>query len=252
MGELYKFLRLDIKFAYKFRIMKIIRTSTIPNSINIFYKGLLKEMQENDGYEIVVVSSPGRPLEEIQVREGVKTYAVPMERHIAPFRDLKSLCGLIKVFKKEKPVMVHSITPKAGLLSMITAWICRVPVRLHTFTGLIFPTSTGLKRKILIFTDKLTCACATHIMPEGNGVKNDLQNNGITKKTLKVLGHGNIMGVDLKRFDPRDYEVDREAEKIRKNGVFTFIFIGRLVGDKGINELVDAFKRLNQDCPKLG
>ena len=227
--------------------MKIIRTSTIPTSINTFYKGLLKEMQEKDGYDVVVVSSPGAPLEEIKKREGVKTYAVPMERHIAPFKDLKSLWGLIKVFKKEKPDMVHSITPKAGLLSMMAAWVCRVPVRLHTFTGLVFPTSTGLKQKILILTDKLTCACATHIVPEGDGVKKDLENYKITRKPLRVLGHGNIMGVDLKRFNPADPEVAKEAEKIRKDEVFTFIFIGRLVGDKGINELVEAFKRLNQD-----
>ena len=230
--------------------MKIIRTSTIPNSINTFYRGLLKEMQEKDGYEVVVASSPGQPLEEIKEREGVRTYAVAMERHMAPFKDLKSLWGLIKVFGKEKPDMVHSITPKAGLLSMMAAWVCRVPVRLHTFTGLVFPTSTGLKRKILMFTDKLTCAFATHIVPEGEGVKNDLQNFGITQKPLKVLGYGNIMGVDLKRFDPKDEDVIREAEEIRKAGIFTFIFIGRLVGDKGINELVDAFKRLNQDYPE--
>lgn len=228
-------------------VKKIIRTSTIPNSINTFYKGLLKEMQENDGYEVIAVSSPGEPLEEIKNRERVRTYAVPMERRMAPFKDLKSLWGLIKVFRKEKPDMVHSITPKAGLLSMMAGWICRVPVRLHTFTGLVFPTSTGLKRKILMLTDRLTCACATHVVPEGQGVKDDLQNNHITKKPLRILGYGNIMGVDLKRFNPEDAEVAKEVDKIRKEGIFTFIFIGRLVGDKGINELIAAFKRLNQE-----
>lgn len=143
--------------------------------------------------------------------------------------------------------MVHSITPKAGLLSLMAAWVCRVPVRLHTFTGLVFPTATGLKQKILIFTDRLTCACATHIVPEGEGVKQDLQNYRITKKPLKVLGYGNIKGIDLERFNPEDKEVLKEAAKIRKDRVFTFIFIGRLVGDKGINELVEAFSRLNQE-----
>lgn len=229
--------------------MKIIRTSTIPSSINNFCKGLLRDMQVNDGYEVVVVSSPGSALEEIKNREGVMTYAVPMERRMAPFKDIKSLWGLIKVFRREKPDMVHSITPKAGLLSMIAAWICRVPVRLHTFTGLVFPTSSGFKRKVLMFTDKLTCAFATHVVPEGIGVKNDLENYKITKKPLKVLGHGNIMGVDLKRFDPEDKDVFNEAQRIRRDGIFTFIFIGRLVGDKGLNELVAAFKCLNQDLP---
>lgn len=229
--------------------MRIIRTSTIPGSLNHFCRGLLKDLQENEGYEIIAVSSPDDALDEISIREGVRTYAVPMERHISPLKDFVSLCRLIRVFYKEKPDMVHSITPKAGLLSMMTAWICRVPVRLHTFTGLVFPTSSGLKQKILIFTDRLTCACATHIVPEGEGVKNDLIGYQITKKPLKVLGYGNIKGIDLERFNPELSEVKKDAEKIRKDNVFTFIFIGRLVGDKGINELIAAFKHLNLDYP---
>lgn len=230
--------------------MKIIRTSTIPGSLNTFCKGLFKELQEHDGYEVVAVSSPGPALDEIRTREGVKTYAVAMERHISPLKDFVSLWRLIKVFHRERPTIVHSITPKAGLLSMMAAWIWRVPVRLHTFTGLVFPTATGLKQKILIATDRLTCACATHIVPEGVGVKNDLTAYKITKKPLKVLGHGNIRGIDLDRFNPDLKDVRSEAAKIRKDGILTFVFIGRLVGDKGINELVEAFCSLNLKYPK--
>lgn len=229
--------------------IKIIRTSTVPGSLNTFCRGLLRELQEKDGYEIVAVSSPDSVLDEIKNREGVKTYAVPMERHISPVKDLRSLWGLIRVFRKERPVMVHSMTPKAGLLSMMAAWICRVPVRLHTFTGLVFPTATGIKKKILIFTDRLTCAFASHIVPEGEGVKNDLINYKITKKPLKVLGYGNVRGIDLNYYNPVLSEVQSEAEKIRKPGVFTFVFVGRLVRDKGINELVEVFSRLNIQYP---
>lgn len=228
--------------------MKIIRTSTVPGSLNNFCRGLLKELK-TDGYEIVAVSSPGDALDEITQREGVKTCAVEMERRISPLKDLKSLWNLIRVFHKEKPDLVHSITPKAGLLSMMAAWVTRVPVRLHTFTGLVFPTAKGLKQKILITTDRITCACATHIVPEGEGVKNDLQRYHITKKPLKVLGYGNIRGIDLERFDPELPEVKTEAAKIRRDGIFTFIFIGRLVGDKGINELVEAFSKINSRYP---
>lgn len=229
--------------------MKLIRTSTIPMSLNTFCRGLLSELQQ-EGYEVIAVSSPGQGLDEIHEREGVKTYAVPMERHIAPFRDLKSLWKLIKVFHREKPTMVHSITPKAGLLSMMAAWVCRVPIRLHTFTGLVFPTATGLKQKILIATDRLTCACATHIVPEGEGVKHDLEQFHITKKPLKVLGYGNIRGIDINHFSADLPEVQTEAQKIQKNDVLTFIFIGRLVRDKGINELINAFSRLNLQYPR--
>lgn len=229
--------------------IKIIRTSTISGSLNTFCRGLLRELQENEGYEVVAVSSPGEQLDEVSRREGVKAVAVPMERHISPLKDLKSLLGLIRVFWREKPTMVHSITPKAGLLSMIAAWVCRVPVRLHTFTGLVFPTATGLTQKILILTDRITCACATHIVPEGEGVKNDLINYRITKKPLKVLGHGNVRGIDLDHYNPELPEVQAEASKLRKPGIFTFIFVGRLVRDKGINELVEAFGQLNKENP---
>ncbi len=225
--------------------IKLIRTSTVPESLNTFCKGLLRDLQEKEVYEVVAVSSPGPVLDEIAEHEGVRTVAVPMERHIAPVKDLKSLLGLIHVFRREKPTMVHSMTPKAGLLSMMAAWFCRVPVRVHTFTGLVFPTATGLTQKILILTDRITCACATHIVPEGEGVKNDLIKYRITKKPLKVLGHGNVRGIDLTYYNPELPEVQSEAEKLRSHGIFTFIFVGRLVRDKGINELVRAFSQLN-------
>ena len=236
--------------------IKIIRTSTVPMSLKGFCKDLLRELREKEGYEVVAVSSPGEDLDIVAQREGVRTYGVPMERRISPLKDLKSLIGLIRVFRKERPDMVHSMTPKAGLISMMAAWICRVPVRIHTFTGLVFPTSTGLKRKILMFTDGLTCACSTHVIPEGEGVKADLTNNGITRKPLRVLGHGNVKGIDLKRFDPTREEVQAAAVRIRKElGLgpddFVFVFIGRLVGDKGINELVEAFGRLQKVHPEV-
>lgn len=227
--------------------IKIIRTSTVPTSLDTFCRGLLRELHEQEGYEVVAVSSPGDEMCEIEKREGVRTVAVPMERHISPFKDMKSLLGLIRAFRHEKPTMVHSITPKAGLLCMMAAWVCRVPVRLHTFTGLVFPTATGLMQKILILTDRLTCACATHIVPEGEGVKNDLIKYRITKKPLKVLGHGNVRGIDLEYYNPNLPEVRTEAAKLRKPGIFTFAFVGRIVRDKGINELVEAFERLNKE-----
>lgn len=232
----------------KSKHIKIIRSTTVAESLG-FCRGLLRELREEDGYEVVAVSSPDRRLDEVAEREGVRTVAVPMERHISPLKDLKSLINLVRAFRKERPTMVHSMTPKAGLLSMMAAWLTRVPVRVHTFTGLVFPTAKGLTRKILILTDRITCACATHVIPEGEGVKNDLTNYRITKKPLKVLGHGNVRGIDLEHYNPELPEVKAEAAKLRKDGVFTFVFVGRLVGDKGINELVGAFERLHKEYP---
>ena len=225
--------------------MKIIRACTIPMSV-IFVTGMLPELQKR--YEVVLLSSPGHELDEAEEKYGVRGVRVPMERHISFGRDMISLCRLVYVFLKEKPAMVHSMTPKAGLLCMVAAWLTRVPVRVHTFTGLVFPTATGLKRKILMLTDSLTCACATHVIPEGEGVKNDLLRNGITKKPMKVMGYGNVRGIDMVRFDRRS-EVMTLAQKIRKDDVFTFVFVGRIVRDKGINELCQAMTLLSGIAP---
>lgn len=223
-------------------MIKVIRATTVPESLGTFCRGVLRKLSEK--YEVIALSSPGKELEIIAEREEVKTISVPMERHISLFNDIKSLYSLIRVLQKEKPTMIHSMTPKAGLLCMVAAWITRVPVRVHTFTGLVFPTSAGLKRKILMGTDWLTCACATHIIPEGEGVKGDLLNHGITKKPLKVLGYGNVMGVDMEYFRVSE-EIRVKSEELRKSNTFTFLFVGRIVGDKGINELCEAFNKLS-------
>lgn len=217
---------------------KIIRTSTVPGSLNTFCKGLLTELKEE--CEVVALSSPGEELDELGEREQVKTIAVPMQRQISPLKDLVSLWKIYRAFRKEKPKMVHSMTPKAGLLCMMAAWLARVPVRVHTFTGLVFPTAKGLKQKMLIMTDRITCACATHIIPEGRGVKHDLLKYKITGKPLKVLGYGNVMGINLEHY--RSETTARK--KMEADDTFSFLFIGRLVGDKGINELAHAFCRL--------
>ena len=226
---------------------KIIRTSTVATSLNTFCRGTLRDLSRL--YDVVAVSTPDHELQEIAQREGIRVIGVPMSRAIAPLRDLVSLWRLIRVFRRERPTMVHSITPKAGLLSMIAAWICRVPVRLHTFTGLVFPTATGLKQRILILTDRITCACATHIVPEGEGVKADLMNYNSTRTPLQGLGYGNIRGID-RDHSRRSPEVMEKALTLRKPNLFTFVCIGRVVRDKGINELVEAFTLLHSEHPQ--
>lgn len=224
--------------------MKIIRATTVPQSLDTFCRGLLKIL--NEKYEVVALSSPGKEMKAIAEREGVRTIAVPMERHISPWKDLVALYRMIKVFRQERPMMVHSMTPKAGLLCMIAAWWTHVPVRVHTFTGLVFPTSKGLQRKLLMLTDSITCRCATHVIPEGEGVKRDLLDFGITKKPLRVLGFGNVMGVDM-NFYSRRLEVMERARQLRDDSCFTFLFVGRIVQAKGINELCEAFEQLSRE-----
>lgn len=238
---------------------KLIRTSTIPWSLDLFCKGQLKMFSKH--YDVVVVSSPDKELKWIEEREGVKTIPLKMARNIELWTDLKALWKMIGVMRREKPYIVHSITPKAGLISMLAARICGVPVRMHTYTGLVFPTATGLKQKILIWMDKLLCACATYINPEGQGVANDLRKFNITKKPLHIIGNGNVRGVDAeywKKESTNEHKLTQninEARNLQKESnnaePFTFVFVGRIVGDKGINELIEAFKRLKPNSAKL-
>lgn len=222
---------------------KLIYCSTIPTSLNIFCKGLLCEM--NQEYEVVAVTSPGEEFDEIAGREQIRCIPVEMHREISPIADLRALFGLVHVFRRERPDAVHSFTPKAGLLCMMAAKIARVPIRIHTFTGLVWPTSTGIKRLIIRTTDQLTCACANHIIAEGQGVRQDLIHGGITRKTVEVLGYGNVRGIDLDYWRP-DEQITPTP---KQNKAMRFVFVGRLVPDKGINELVQAFVQLLADYP---
>ncbi len=217
--------------------------------------GFIKEMIPylKNRYELRLLSSPGENLSRLSEQFGLKAYGVQMERHISPLKDIVSLFKLIRVFAVERPDMVHSITPKAGLLCMMAAWITRVPVRIHTFTGLVWPTSSGMKRRLLMLTDRLTCMCASHIIPEGEGVMNDLKSYGITHKPMKVLGFGNIKGVDMARLS-RERFIERSTEikaEYGMNSSFSFLFVGRIVKDKGIEELVEAFDKLQKKCSNV-
>lgn len=224
--------------------MKIIRISTVPGSLYTFVRQQLVELKKE--YDVVAVSSPGPKLKLLGEECGIRVVEVPMERHISILSDIKSLYQLIVVFIKERPDAIHSMTPKAGLLSMLAGKITGVSVRMHTFTGLVFPTSYGLKRKILMLTDKITCACATYINPEGFGVKKDLERFNITKKPLYVIANGNVRGVDMKWYS-RTEQVELKAKDLRVEDKVTFCYIGRIVKDKGINELVWAFSQLNKE-----
>lgn len=228
---------------------KLIRTSTVAMSLDFLLKGQLAFLQQH--YEVVAVSGEDEHLRTVAEREKVKTVSVPMQRNISPLQDLVSLWQLYFLFKKEKPEIVHSITPKAGLLSMIAAKLAGVPVRIHTFTGLIFPSKTGFLQPLLIFMDRLLCTCATHIYPEGQGVKNDLMQYKITSKPLNVIANGNVNGIDTTYFS-KDKVPFQEQQALKKElGInendFVFIFVGRLAGDKGINELVAAFSKLTTE-----
>lgn len=230
--------------------LKLIRITTISGSLNTLLKGQLQFL--NQYFDVVGIASDEECLlKQVEQREGIKTINVPMRRNISVINDIISLWQLIKIFNKEKPYIVHANTPKGSLLGMVAAKIARVPIRIYTVTGLRFETTHGVFRLILKTMERLTCFCATKIIPEGDGVKNTLIRENITQKPLCKILNGNINGVDLDFYNITA-ELKSKVSKIKEHdNRFTFIFVGRIVRDKGINELISAFDRLNEQLSNI-
>ena len=228
---------------------KLIRITTVPLSLFSLLKGQLRFMSQH--YEVKGVSSEGELRSVAEAYEGVEILPLEMTRTIAPIKDLKAVWLLYKLFKKEKPLIVHTHTPKAGTVGMLAAKLARVPLRLHTIAGLPLLEATGKKRSLLNLVEKATYACATMIYPNSDGLKKIILEQKFTKKEkLKVIGMGSSNGIDTKHFNAEHFSKEaclilRKTLNIKEQD-FVFIFVGRLVGDKGINELIIAFSKLKQ------
>ncbi len=216
------------------------RVTTVDASLDVLLKGQLRFLSSD--FEVVGVASNTGRLKGVGEREGVRVVDVPMRREISPLRDLVSLVRMWWLFMRKRPYIVHSNTPKGSLLAMIAGWFAGVPHRIYTVTGLRFETTGGRLRKVLIAMERLTCRFANHVIPEGDGVRKTLLAEKITRKPLQKILNGSIGGVDTSVFDPNLFEK-------QPTELFNFCFVGRLVGDKGVNELVTAFVRLNEKYP---
>lgn len=224
---------------------KIIRVAAAPISLDLLLKGQLNYL--NGFFDVLAVASPGEEHERIRRREGVPTVALEIERSISLWKDVKSLWRLFLLFRRERPWGVHSLTPKAGLLSMMAAAFARVPVRVHTFTGLIFPYRRGAFKSLLKQMDRLTCLFATHVIPEGEGVRQLLLAEKVTAKPLEILAHGNINGVDTDYFRRSGCREEvRKRLEVPEDAVL-FVFVGRITEDKGVRELLAAFSALRAE-----
>lgn len=222
--------------------LKLLRITTADISLNSLLKGQLRYLSQH--FEVVGVAADTGVLHQVAEREGVRVVDVPMHREISLWADCKSLWSLIKLFRRERPDIVHANTPKASLLGMVAAVLCRVPNRIYTVTGLRFETTQGVLRFVLKTMERITCLCATKVIPEGDGVKSILLRERITRKPMQKVFNGNINGVDLEWYDRTESVMQRASEVRGDSTDFTFVFIGRIVRDKGINELVEAFSRL--------
>ena len=234
---------------------KILRITTVPISLKILLKGQHRYMTQN-GLEVIGVASTGKELFDVQETEGIRVVTLNMTRTIAPFKDFVSLWHMYQLCKKEKPIIVHSHTPKAGIIAMLGAKLAGVPIRLHTVAGLPLMETTGLKRKLLNGVEKFTYLFATKVYPNSKGLYDFiLANQFTTENKLKIIANGSSNGIDTSHFSPEIITQDECTNLKVKLGIlpedFVFIFVGRLVGDKGINELVVAYSQLKAPNSKL-
>jgi len=229
--------------------LKIIRITTKPIALKILLKDQLKFI--NKFHQVIGISSPGKDLTKVKNYEGIKVIPLEMTRKITPLRDLFALIKMVRIFINEKPDVVHSHTPKAGIIAMLASIICKIPFRVHTVAGLPLMETSGIKRKILLFIEWLTYRCATKVCPNSYGLKKFiLKNISIPKKKLKVIGFGSTNGVDSKYFSKSQKIINSSKDFKKKfdlKNKFIFIFIGRIVKDKGVEELLEAFFELNKD-----
>jgi len=233
---------------------KLIRITTVPVSLSVLLKDQLRYMSNH--FEVLAVSSPDKMLEQVAVREGVRTAPVTMTRAITPVKDIKALWKLYRLLKKEKPAIVHTHTPKAGLLGMMASRLAGVPVRMHTVAGMPLMENTGMKRKVLNFVERLTYSCATHVYPNSKHLAGFiLENHFCNEQKMKVLGNGSSNGINTRFFQPGEELSTAACELRKKFGLtdkdFVFVFVGRLVKDKGIEELVEAFSQLKEKHPNI-
>lgn len=223
---------------------KLIRITTVPLSLEKLLENQLRFM--NRFFEVTAVSSDHQRLQQFGKDQGVDIFHVDLTRKITPIKDLKAVVKLYKSLKKEKPSIVHTHTPKAGIVGMLASKLAGVPIRMHTVAGLPLMEVSGIKRRVLNIVEKLTYSCATKVYPNSRGLKEFIIKEKLTsERKLKILGNGSSNGIDTKHFSPSQVS-DLEKRQLRtdlnisKND-FVFVFVGRLVGDKGVNELVQAF-----------
>lgn len=224
---------------------KLIRITTVPISLKLLLTGQMKFMKEN-GWDVLMVSADGREIQQVLKTEGCRHEIVPFTRKITPLQDLACLWKLYQLFKKEQPDIVHTHTPKAGLLGMIAAKLAGVKIRIHTLAGIPFMAAEGGTKSLLERVEKLTYDFATEVWPNSEGLKNFvIENQLCTAEKLHIIGKGSSNGVDFSIFNrdslKENHLVAATMRIMPGDEDFIILAVGRLVRDKGIEELVQAF-----------
>jgi glycosyltransferase involved in cell wall biosynthesis len=231
---------------------KLVRITTVPISLEKLLEGQLSYMQNY--FNVTAVSADKDALQKLGQHINVPTYHIEMSRQITPWKDLKAVFKLYQFFKMEQVSIVHTHTPKAGIVGMMASYFAKVPLRLHTVAGLPLMEVKGAKRNLLNLVEKCTYKFATKVYPNSKGLYDFILSEKLTsQQKLQIIGNASSNGIDTSHFDPNLFTIQQNLELRTELNIatdsFVFIFVGRLVGDKGINELVEAYVQLKKALP---
>jgi glycosyltransferase involved in cell wall biosynthesis len=235
--------------------LKVVHITTIAQSLH-WFPGQVEFMRQR-GFELHCLSSPGEPLEALAQRHDVPIHAVKMHRSITPFRDLVALLRIWQELCQIQPVIVHSHTPKGGLLGMMAAWMAHVPVRVYHIHGLPSMTATGLKRMLLRLSEKISCRLAHQVLCVSHSLRDVVIEDKLCPGTkIKVLLHGSIKGVDAQgQFNPKRVGPSIRQRTRAKYGIppaaLVVGFVGRIAREKGWEELADSWTSLRVKFAQL-
>jgi len=235
--------------------MLLVIVTTVPTTLNFFRSqvGFLKER----GFVVHAVSSPGDELQEFGRREGVPVHAVAMTRAITPLQDLAALFRLVHLFRRLRPTIVHAHTPKGGVLGVLAARLAGVPLVMYTIHGLPFANASGLKRWVLWLSEMASCRGAHRVLGVSQAMRRQALAHGLCPPhKIEVLGPGSINGVDAEgRFNPARFP-EPAKRQLRASlglpsGALVLGYVGRIVKDKGVEELAEAWRELRGGHPDL-
>jgi glycosyltransferase involved in cell wall biosynthesis len=236
-------------------MVRLVHITTVPDSLDFLY-GQVGYMKAQ-GFDVQAISSPGQLLDRFAAQEDVPVHAVAMPRRITPVRDLLAVVRLWRRLRRIRPHLVHAHTPKGGLLGMVAAWLARTPVRIYHLHGLPLTTASGLKRLLLRWSEKVSCRLAHQVLCVSHSLREEaLAERLCPPDKIKVLMAGSINGVDAAgAFNPERVGPRARAEVRARYGIppnaLVAGFVGRVVRDKGLAELVEAWKALRDEFPWL-
>lgn len=231
--------------------IRIARISTVAFFLVTQLRGQVEKLAEM-GADVTLICSPGPELKQLHLGPRLRYIPEQIERSIHSFHDLLLVLRLFRLFRRERFDIIHTTTPKAGLVAGLAAFLARVPVRMHTYTGQVWVTQRGVMRQVTRFADKVIGMLATRCYADSPSQCAFLVSEGIvSKRKLKGIGQGSLAGVDLRRFDPRRFD-EQDRNRLRaKLGISgdasVFLFVGRIASDKGVHELLDAFAKIRAE-----